>query len=114
MSICSQNVSACLIYFCSQDLSGERVGFVLSQGYQPDLDADDLSGEFGRVGVVEERIELGSFAWGHDGGVDDTLVGGARLVIDASFLAMLVRAPTDRFRRRGEHVQPDPTLIALQ
>ena len=61
------------------------------------MDRSDLAGQLGRVGDLEEGGELGGFLRGEDPGIDDALVGRARLVIDPRFLAVLVRAPTDRF-----------------
>lgn len=70
------------------------------------LEVCNLPGQFRWVGGFEHGGELGSFLRGEDSGIEDALVRSAGFVIGASLLAMSVRASTDRFRRRPEHLEP--------
>ena len=97
-----------LTYFCSRNTGGNRAGFVFREVDEPRLNRSDLAGQLGRIRDLEEGGELGGFLRGEDPGIDDALVGRARLVIDPRLLAVLVRPPVDSFRCRGEQVQPHP------
>ena len=69
MSRCSRKVIPCLTYFCSRNTGGNRAGFVLGESDEAGLDCDDLPGQLGRVGDLEEGGELGGFLRGEDPGI---------------------------------------------
>jgi hypothetical protein len=98
----------CLIWFRSRNVSGDSFGFVLGEGDEPGLDRRDFSGQLGWIRDLEQGGKLGGFLRGNDAGIDDALVGSAWFVVNASLLAMLVRAPVDSFCCCGKQTQPHP------
>lgn len=106
MSRCSRNLFRCLIYFCSRNTGCDRFGFVFREDDEAALAGRDLGREVGWVRLIEDPGKFDRAFGHHDSGVEDPLIAGARFVIDPCLLAVLVRAPVDGFRRRGEQVQP--------